>query len=306
MKAKHILAVVAVVLALLLAYSYYWGNSQKKEKLGLIDKTEQMSSEIDDLNELKESLQFEVDSLELAYQELNFINDSLATSLSDAKKTIYRRNQTIKAVKASNTASESEIGNLSAQIQSLLNTKSQLQDQIQSLQMENDSLKMRAGVLEADLGKAREDNLALANLNRSMQDDISKLTLANFKASGFRAEVERKKPKVTAKGKKAKRIKVSFDLTAVPEEYQGVRPIYMVVSDDKGTPIKMTNPIMAKISLNGMPTDIIAAESKEVNITSSQRLTFTHELSERLSAGYYRIMVYTDIGLLGASSIRMR
>lgn len=306
MKTKHILAVVAVILALLLAYTGWWGNSQKKEKLAYIDQTEKMQSEMDNLESIKEQLEFEVDSLELAYEELNFINDSLSTSLASAKSTIRRRDRTIKAVKASNSDNQAEIGNLSEQIKGLLYSKSQLEGQIQQLSLQNDSLRMRTGVLEADLGKAREDNLALANLNRSMQSEIGRLTLANFKASGFRAEVERKKPKVTAKGKKAKRVKVSFDLTNVPEEYQGVRTIYMAISDDKGTPIKLDNPIMAKVTVNGSAMDIIAAEAKEVNITSSQRLSFTHELAEKLAAGYYRVMVYTDIGLLGASSLRLR
>ncbi len=306
MKTKHILGVVALILALLLAYTGWWGNSQKQEKMSYIDKTERLSSEMAELNDIKDNLEFEVDSLELAYEELNYINDSLSTSLTKANKTIYRRNQTIKAVKASNTDRDAEIGNLSEQIKGLLYSKSQLQGQIQQLVLQNDSLKMRAGVLEVDLGKARQDNLALANLNRSMQSEIGNLTLSNFKASGFRAEVERKKPKVTAKGKKAKRVNVSFDLTNVPVEYQGVRMIYMVISDDKGTPIKLTNPIMSKVTVNGTSTDIIAAEAKEINITSSQRLAFSHTLTEKLSAGYYRVMIYTDIGLLGASSLRLR
>ena len=58
--------------------------------------------------------------------------------------------------------------------------------------------------------------------------------------------------------------------------------------------------------MNGQPTDIIAAESKEVNITADQRLTFTHELADKLSTGYYRVALYTDIGLLGANSFRLR
>ena len=144
-------------------------------------------------------------------------------------------------------------------------------------------------------------------MNNSIQDEVKKLTLANFKASAFRVEVEKKRgSKATAKSRKAKRIKVSFDLTNVPEEYQGVRPLYLVISDDKATPIKLDNPIKAQIQVNGQTTDIIAAESKEINVTDNQRLSFSHDLAEKLGSGYYRVALYTDIGLLGANSFRLR
>ena len=161
-------------------------------------------------------------------------------------------------------------------------------------------------MLEEDLGLAREENKALANLNKSIQEEVDRLTLRDFKATAFRVETEKKNNKATAKSRRARRLKVSFDLTQVPPEYQGLRPIYLVISDEQATPIKLDNPIKAQVAVNGQPTDLIAAESKEVNIAQNQRLSFTHDLAERLKSGYYRIAVYTDIGLLGASSLRLR
>ena len=52
--------------------------------------------------------------------------------------------------------------------------------------------------------------------------------------------------------------------------------------------------------------DIIAVAAQDENLGSSQRLSFTHELEDKISAGLYRVTAYTDIGMLGASSFRLR
>ena len=307
MKARHILGVIAILLALGLGYTIWSNMGLKNDKMGLMKKNETLSTELSDMELLKAELEVEVDSLQTAYEALSDENLTLASDLSDAKSRVKHRDKTIKAVKAANTDTEAQLFGLKQEIQSLLGAKSRLEGSILALQAENDSLRTRTGVLEVDLSTAREDNEELANLNRSIQEEVGRLTLANFKASGFRVELEKKRnSKVTAKSRRAKRILASFDLTNVPEKYQGVKNIYLVLSDDKGTPIKLDNPISASIKVNGQYTDIIAAEAKEVNITDSQRISFKHDLSSRLKKGYYRAAVFTDIGLLGASSFRLR
>lgn len=311
MKAKHILGIIAFILALLLLFTGYWGYQLQGEKTKLISDKEKLHTELTDITTLKESLATEVDSLQIAYEMLAEENETLQTSLEEEKKRVRRRNATIKSVKASlntvNNESTAQLGSLRAEIQGLLNSKSQLENSILSLKSENDSLRSLTGVLTKDLGKAREDNLALANLNRAMEGELDRLTNANFKASAFRVEVQkRNKKKVTSKSRRAKRISVSFDLTEVPESFQGVRPVYLVISDEKATPIKLKEPIQAKISVNGQQMDISAAEAKEVNIVKNQRISFTHELDSKLKSGYYRVSVYTDIGMLGATSLKLR
>ncbi|MFK7810707.1 MAG: hypothetical protein AB8F74_23060 [Saprospiraceae bacterium] len=307
MKARNILAVLAIILALGLGYSAWWGFGQKGEKEVLTSKNSSLKAELGEMAALKEDLSNEVDSLQSAYDLLAEENTSLQGDLESSRDKLKRRDYTIKSVKAENKQAEVQMSGLRTEIQSLLASRIQLENSIKDLQMENDSLRTRTTVLETDLGVAREDNAQLANLNRSIQEEVSRLTLANFTASAFRVEPEKKrKSKATAKSRRTKKITASFDLANVPEKYQGVRPIYMVISDDKGTPIKLDNPINATVVVNSQETTIQAAEAKEVNITESQRISFKHELSERLKAGFYRVTVYTDIGLLGASSFRLR
>ncbi|MEM9918068.1 MAG: hypothetical protein AAF990_08230 [Bacteroidota bacterium] len=307
MKAKHILGVIAVVLGILLLLSGYWGYSLSKEKETLVSDNEKLNVEISDMRQLKNQLAVEVDSLEQTYSLLAEENEELQSSLEEAKKTIARRNASVRKLKASNETSADEMGSLRSQIVSLMEDKKTLEASINRLVAQNDSLRNRAGILEQDLSKVRGEKDALANLNQTMQGEINRLTLANFQASAFQVEVEKKrKSKVTSKSRRARRIRVTFDLTNVPDKYQGVRPIYLALTNENGNPIKLDNPIQAKVVVNGQTMDIIAAEKKEISLTENQRLSFTHDLASKLASGYYRAIAYTDIGVLGASSFRLR
>lgn len=311
MKAKHILGIIAAILALLFIWSFMRGNKFQKESDSLKVKTEKLEAEVSEMETLKNDLETEIDSLSLAFSSLEEENLNLQGSLEKSQSQVNRRNKTIRSLKnelaTTNKTANQANSDLSYQITNLLNTKSSLENSIRSMQSENDSLKNLTGVLTADLQKARTENSALSNLNKSMDEEMQKLTLANFKASAFSVEIQKKrKSKVTSKSRAAKKINVSFDLTGVPEKYQGVRSVYLVITDDKAVPIKVKNPIQAKVSVNGQNMQLQAAEAKEINIEANQRLSFSHEISERLKPGYYRMVIYTDIGLLGASSFRLR
>jgi hypothetical protein len=52
--------------------------------------------------------------------------------------------------------------------------------------------------------------------------------------------------------------------------------------------------------------DIIAVKAKDVDIAENQRLSFVYDLEEKLDPGFYRVSIFTEIGMLGSSSIRLR
>lgn len=300
---KNGFLVIIVILALLALLAGWWGLGQRKAKNDLTQQNEQLNIQVGDLAELKEALATEVDSLQRSYDALAEENQSLQGSLTETQSQLAQKDASLKAAKRQAAAQSND---LNAQIQELLAAKAQLESLIGAMQTENDSLRQVAGILQQDLGVAREENAALTNLNRTMQDEVKRLTLANFKATAFQVELEKKSSRATAKSTRARRIRVTFDLANVPPEYQGTRTIYMVVTDEKGTPIQTENPVMAQVVVNNQRVDIIAQKVQDVNITESQRLTFTHDLEEKLRSGFYRVAVYTDIGLLGASNFRLQ
>ncbi|MCF8247474.1 MAG: hypothetical protein K9J37_20825 [Saprospiraceae bacterium] len=303
MDAKKGLLILVILLLLGLIGLGYWGYTTNNAKKELASQNDALNGQVGDLSGLRDDLQRQVDSLETAYSSLAEENKTLLGSVTSAEKTIASQSAAITKIKKQ---SANETANLKSQIEQLLKAKMQLEGNIQNLQSENDSLRMVTGQLTNDLASAKSENDALATLNKTIQDEMKKLTLANFKASAFRVELEKKRPKATAKAGRARRVLVSFDLTAVKPEFRGLRPLYLVITDDKGTPIKNSNPIAAKVVINGQAMDILAVQKKDTDVVENQRLTFSHTLEDKLKSGYYRVAVYTDIGMLGAASFRLQ
>lgn len=310
MNSRNVLAIVAAILLLLLCWTGYKSYSLGSQVTKLEAENKSLAEKVGNLEILKVDLQTQVDSLESQYNVLNEENAALATTVEEEQARVRRRNRTIKKLKAAASTQEStatDNANLQSQISALLAAKSQLEANINDLKAENSALREKLGIAEASLTQAKDNNAALDALNRTMQSEIANLTLSNFKATAFQVEVEKRRgEKVTSKSRRAKTIKASFDLTNVPQKYQGVRPIYMVISDENSNPIFLENPIKATVRVNNSDSPIIAAEKKEINIKENQRLSFNHKLAKQLKKGYYRVIVYTDIGVLGASTIRLR
>ena len=299
---KRTLSVVAVLLTLALTIAGYWGWRQNQLYRSLALDQEDMQEELGSVNALKEELKWEVDSLQKAYLTLAEENETLQGSLADNESRLARKDAELRAAQK-NVAGQAN--SLRAEIQNLLAIKNELESSINQLQTENDSLKVRTGALERDLNLAQEEKVALSNLNQTIQGELRRLTLANFKATAFQVEVEGRRPVATSRSGKARRVLVTFDLTGVPTEYQGIRPLYLVITNDKGVPVGGSD-IQAKSVVNGQVMDLLAVKAKDVNITANQRLSFTHDLEDRLRSGFYRVSVYTDIGLLGAASFRLQ
>lgn len=302
MKGKGLI-IIAAILALLLLLAGWWGLGQSNERKALAEQNETLNSSLNDLEMLKKELAEEVDSLRGAYQSLAEENTALAGSLAEFESQLAKKDAALRSAKNQNA---SQVNSLRAEIQDLLATKSELEETIYAIKAENDSLRNVTGQLEADLSMVRADNEALSKLNNTIQDELKRLTLANFKATAFQVEAERRSSKATAKSGRTRRIKVTFDLANVPAEYQGTRPLYLVITNENGVPIASENPIQAQSVVGGQRMDLIAQEAKEVNVGDSQRLSFSHDLSEKLDRGFYRASVYTDIGLLGAASFRLQ
>jgi predicted nucleic acid-binding Zn-ribbon protein len=303
MKKDRILIVLIILLLLALLGSYYWGNQQKTEKEQLMSENAVLTEAIGGLGNIKKELETEVDRLMAEYEALAAENESLEGSLAKAKADIAKKAAEIRNAKASSTA---EVNSLRAEIQNLMAIKAELENNIQAMQVENDSLRARTGVLEQDLSLAKEDIAALNDLNNAIQQEVRKLTLANFKASAFDVVVGQKNDKVTARSRRARKITVNFELMNVPNEYQGVRPLYLSITDTNGVPVNATNPYTTKVTVNGQPMDLIAVDAKEVDLIDNQRLSLSYDVDEKLQAGFYRATVYTDIGLLGAVSFKLR
>jgi len=312
---KKTLTILAAILGILFLISLFWGFSRNSAATELTEQNTELSGEVSQLAQLRANLEKQVDSLGIVYESAVADNESLRGELAKAqdvtKRALYDMRQAQKSRKNDNKVAY----DMRLQIEDLINARANLETSLAELETENKTLRKENVVLRQDLSTAKTEayNFAkksenLETMTKTMEKQINVMTLGAFKASAMQIDMYKgnKGTKVTANASRAKRMAVSFDLTDVPDKYLGVRPIYLVLTDQAGTPVASENPVRAKIISNGAAMDLIALEGRDVNIEKSQRISFTHEFDEKLKAGVYRAQVFTDIGSLGAGTVNLR
>lgn len=269
----------------------------------------ELEAQVDSLEDQKDELMAEVESLMSQLETVATENESLQGSIADAERLLAEKEAMIAKMKKN--ASDSQA--LKNDIASLKSLKGELENTLNNLRMENEALMAENQRLTGEVALAQEENATLAGrldeleVNKvELQQRVSDLANSSFKATSFEVSVEGKKDKAVVKGKKARTINISFDLDNVPSELQGSQTLYMVMSDEQGTPVKVDNPIKARIQTpKNEILEIEAQQAKEVTIRNSQRLDFTHEVTEKMRPGLYKAVIYGKTGLVGAVSFRL-
>ncbi len=307
---KRTLTIIAIFLALLFIGALVWGISTKSK---LEASYTEKSGEAEQLTLLRDNLQQSVDSLDRAFTEVSGENAQLQGELTEAQETAKRALYDMRVAQKSRKNDNDVAYKMRVQIEDLINVRTMLETSIVELTEENKDLRNRNVALTRDLSTAKTeaynatkqvDNLS--RMNESMEANIDRLTLGAFKATAIQVDLLRKNGANTANASRARRISVSFDLTDVPSEYLGVRPIFLVLTDASATPVISENPVRAKSIVNGAEKDIIALEGRDINLERNQRISFTHELDDKLAEGFYRAEIYTDVGMLGSAKVQLR
>jgi len=296
-------AIVVTVLLLLAAGLgfFFWQKSKN-----YLAENEKMEKERVSLEAEKTQITTSLDSMTNAYSALRTENESLQGRVASSAQQVQEKEVVIRTIKASTVK---DLQSLRAQVEELRKTKIELETIITGLRLENEQLREQVTQLTAENGQLKGANTDLTgqvqDLAKQLESQIKKTQSATFKATSFSVQCERRGDKLTTRAKKAREIFVSFDLADVPQAYQGEQKLYMAMTDGNATPILSKNPVKTTINAPGGPVDITAQETKEVNLTSVQRVTFGHKFDERLKPGNYVIGIYCERGLLGSATFRL-
>ena len=312
---KKTLTIIAILLALLFFGALFWGISRNSAAGTLEAEKAELSAEASQLVILRDRLEAEVDSLGAAYESAVADKESLQGQLTEAQATTKAALYDMRQAQRSRKNDNEVAYQMRLQIEDLINARANLETRLAEVEQELTTLRKENVTLRRDLSDTKTEayNLAkksenLETMTQSMEKQISAMTLGAFKATAMQVDMYRGRQgtKVTSNASRVKRLNVSFDLTDVPEEYLGVRPIYLVLTNQAGTPVTSENPVRAKAIVNGAEMNIIALEGRDVNVERNQRLSITHELDAKLNAGAYRAQIFTDVGLLGAATVNLR
>ncbi len=273
----------------------FWNKNQEYQK-----SLREQEALVDSLTQIKLQLEQELDNLSQDYAALRTENESLQGQVAQSATIVEQKEIVIKQIRADHSR---EIKDLERQIEDLKKIKTEYETIISLLREENRQLR-------EENERLTEENAQLQgrveDIAKQLEEQIRKTQSALFRATSFRVEVVRRADKLTARARQARELLISFDLVDVPSSFQGPQKLYLVITDDKGKPIASPNPINATVYAPTGPVEIQAQQSKQVVLETTQRLSFSYKLEDRLKAGSYVAAIYCDKGLLGASSFRLR
>ncbi len=294
------IALMAVLLLLVAGALGIWSYSRYHE-IKAIRETELVQHEVvlDSLEEVKFGLAQHLDELEAAFTGLRSENDTLANRLAITTNIVSQKEALIREIKAQNTRNEQS---LRVQVQQLQSVVDRYETIIRVLDQKNASLSAENARLRGVTDSLSEE---VSDLGLRLEAQIRKTMSAQYKASGFRVELERRNDKPTTRARKTRELKIYFNLNQVPRNFQGNQKLYLVITDDLGGPIACEHPIDVSIPSERGPVAIVAQTSQLQNVIDNQRVEMMYKLEERLKKGTYVAAVYSDKGPLGAASFRL-
>lgn len=260
------------------------------------------------LENTRTQLQGELATLNTQYSGQIAINDTLTSDLKtkvaeveDLKVRIAKAKKEL----GSSLANNKEIKNRLTQMEEL---KTALEKDIVSLKEENQTLAKGNADLNSELIQTKDQVntlntqvMSLTSANDKLTSRLKIVAPAGFRADNFTVTSETKNNKITAKGKKIDEITVKFDLDNVPEEYQGNREIYLVLTQFNGNPVATVPGKDVNLQFGEQPVKVHAADLEKVNLKDRQSMTMSFEPTDNMTPGTYNLMVYSDNGYLGST-----
>lgn len=261
-----------------------------------------------ELNNTRTSLQGELATLNTQYTGQIAMNDTLSADLQtkvaeveDLKVKIAKAKSQLKSSQANNEQIKSRL----AQMEEL---KVALEKDIENLKAENSSLAQGNADLNMELAQTKDQVntlntqvMSLTSANEKLTGRLKTIAPAGFRADNFTVTSETKNNKMTTKGKKIDEITVSFDLNNIPEEYQGNREIYLVLTEFNGNPVAEVPGKDVNLKVGDNSVKVHAADLEKVTLKERQNVKMSFAPTDDLDPGTYNLMVYSDSGYLGST-----
>jgi len=294
------IALIAIIL-LLLAFGLGLWSWMRFDNLKKLRQSETAQHEVvlDSLLQAKVALESHLDQLETAFTDLSTTNDTLAQRLATATNIVAAKETLIREIKTQNLREEKT---LRAQVQRLQTIKDRYETIIAVLDQKNVALMAENARLR---GTTDSLSMEISDLGRRLEAQIRQTMSAQYKATSFRVEMERRNDKLTVRARRTRELNISFELNQVPPAYQGTQQIYLVITDDRGLPIASENPVRANIRTDKGNVEVIAQATQMQNVIANQRIALNYKLEDRLKKGTYIVSVYSEKGLLGVASFRL-
>ena len=301
--------VLAALLFVATAMAVYYATDSNKFQ----SRTAMLETEVGNLNETQANLTSELSGLEDTYTEQVSLNEQLTTEIEQKEQDIKGLKWRISEVKKQLSNSEQKSSEMQARLARLETLKTEMETELVALKDANVELQNSNALLGSDLETSRGEvaalNIKVAELTKTndrMENRLGTLAPAGFTAGNFRVDMETRRDKLTAKARQTREVKVKFDINDVPNDLHGNREIYLAVTDLSGNPLTVIPTTTVNVPTPSETLKVDVADIEQVELDAQQTITMSFEPEDKMTAGEYNLLVYSDAGYLGSTGFRLR
>lgn len=281
--AAAVLVLVAVIVGLVLNMRAQQAESDKMIEVLEMDKRE---------------MENEYEQFAMQYNEMmaQINNDSLVNQLALEQQKTEALLEELRQTKAQDAA---EIMRLKKELATLREVLRSYILQIDSLNRENQELKVTNSNLETQNRQAQAHISNLSSQNEALSDKVA--IAAQLDATGIYARANNKRGKEAKKVKDAKKIVVGFNIARNVTTETGIRTLY----------VRILTPTGAVLTKGGTfefeNRQIEYSIRKDIEYTGEeQSVTVYWDIAETLPAGQYRADIFADGHNIGNTSFELK
>ncbi len=289
---KKTLLIAASAVGIILVGVLIYMNTQMRARQ---EENEQM---IEVLKMDKAEMENEYEQFAMQYNEMmaQINNDSLINQLALEQERVQKLLEELRQTKADNTR---EIIRLKKELATLRAILKDYVMQIDSLNRENQALKVDNNKLRNQNQQAKEHITTLSTQNEELVDKVAIASQLN--ATGISAMAQNKRGKDTDKISKAKKFVISFNIARNVTTQTGMRTIYVRIATPTGTILTSGGTFQYE------NRDLQYSISKDIEYTGEEHpVTVYWDIAESLSAGEYRVDIFADGQNIGTTTFSMR
>jgi hypothetical protein len=290
MNKKTLLIVASAICVVLIGVLLYM-NARMQTKQ---EENEQM---IEVLKMDKAEMENEYQQFAMQYNEMmtQINNDSLINQLTLEQERVKKLLEELRQTKATNAR---EIMRLKKELATLRAILKDYIMQIDSLNRENQALKVDNKKLRNQNQRAQAHITDLSSQNEQLVDKVA--IASQLYATNISAEARNKKGKATDKLNKAKKFVISFTLARNVTTETGMRTVYVRIATPTGTVLDSGGTFQYE------NRNLQYSISKDIEYTGEeQNITVYWDIAETLSAGQYRVDIFADGQNIGTTTFDM-
>lgn len=305
---------VIVIAVISLALTSVYGIVNHNRATELSENHVNITKKTDSLMIIKEKLEFEIDDLAKELEAEVSINKNLAitvekinTQLSEKEQKLKRLKDEIDNANKKNLSNQDQMVLLNTQIQELTTLRETMEQNLISIQDEFTALTNENKALKTQTEELTVRNKTLSSDIQNLNKDMDVLKFES-PADNFRIELLKPNTKLTAKAKKVRTLKVTFQ---IPQRLRRNKTekemLYLTILDVNKNPVKgVQKELKIKDSDKIAPITVHAMKEVTFTDTNSNVVSFMFDLPEKLSAGTYSVSVYSDSDYLGTTEFSVK